>query len=145
MIGHLHITAIVDGHRIAIPIDHVAAAIRIGKPVPVPLAGPAIGGLVALRSNVLTLIDCRALLCGTPRMPAAGDLAVVVKVGGYSYGLVVDDVHDVLEISPSDISGSDLLDQPWRTMATGIAEQDAGAVIVVDPDAMIAHGNTRDD
>lgn len=135
--AELYVKALVAGNHVAIPVSEVNSAVRIAAPVPVPFAGPLVAGLSALRSVVLTLIDCQYRFTGTPRTTSAGDFAVIVPVGGHQYGLLVDEVIDVVEIEPEEVSDADLLQGKWREAASGYASIENGNLIVIDPSLIV--------
>ncbi len=59
----------VDRYTFGIPVDAVQEVIRYQVMTRVPLASPAIGGLINLRGQVITAIDLRHRL-GLPARPA---------------------------------------------------------------------------
>ncbi len=69
------------------------------RPVPVPLAPPAIAGLINLRGQIMPVVELGRLL-GEAERPDA-PLGVVVRAGTEAFALLVDAVHDVVEISPT--------------------------------------------
>jgi len=135
--GNLYIAALIDGQQVAIPIESVNSAIRISAPVPVPSACSAVAGLVALRSRVLTLIDCAYQLGAEPRRPQAGDYAIVIAVAGHDYGLLVDEIFDVLELDADRINDSCLLMGSWKVAGLGIAEYRGESMVVLDPAPLV--------
>jgi purine-binding chemotaxis protein CheW len=65
----------------------------------VPLAAPAIAGLINLRGEVLTAIDLRARM-GMPRSTSERDpVNVVIRVDDEPVSLLVDEIGGVLEVS----------------------------------------------
>ena len=78
--------------------------------IPVPRAAPHVAGLSALRSRVLTVIDCQAL-ARARRQPIARTAfarRVVVELDGHHYALLVDQVEDVVEAlsEPTPVRGA---------------------------------------
>ena len=56
----------IGGQRVALPSDAVESVVELDTLIPVPRAAPHVAGLSALRSRVLTVIDCmRSLELGT--------------------------------------------------------------------------------
>jgi purine-binding chemotaxis protein CheW len=73
---------------------------EIARPQPitrVPLAHPAIAGLLNLRGQIVTTIDLRARLGLPPRAPTERPFNVVVRSGDGVFSLLVDAIGDVLE------------------------------------------------
>ena len=124
------------GERVALPAAEVEAVVEIEGVTPVPGAAAHVAGLSALRSRVVTLIDCArsvGSLCGAvPR-----DAAVVV-VDGHPYALLVDCVEDVVpatsELRP--LPGS--LESGWSRAVRGCIEAEGDLILFLDIPALIA-------
>lgn len=129
----------VAGRRLALRASEVQSVIEIGALAPVPRAPLHIAGLSALRSRVLTAIDCRrcvGVAADAETAPAA--YAAVVEHDGHSYALLVDAVDDV----STSLSGVQIvrapLGQGWEAMTQGMVETAEGPRLLVDVGAMIA-------
>ncbi|MFW2830296.1 chemotaxis protein CheW [Sphingomonas sp. ID0503] len=134
----LYLIARVAGERIAISADAVQSVVEIDALTPVPIAPRHIAGLSALRSRVLTVIDTYAAL-GLESSWAGGiRQVVVVIIDGHLYGLAVEDVHDVAEISgePQRLRGS--MGQGWSHVASSYVEYDGQPLLVVNAAALIS-------
>jgi purine-binding chemotaxis protein CheW len=94
--GDLLLVAIIAGERVAICASEVESVVEIEAITPVPRGPAHLAGLAALRSRVVTVIDCRVSL-----ELGAGEAwsreAIVVEADGHPYALLVDTVEDVLE------------------------------------------------
>ena len=89
----------IAGSRVALPAAAVESVVELESLIPVPRAPSHLAGLSALRSRVLTVIDCqRSLELGTTEL-IDGELheAAVVELDGHYYALTVDAVEDVVE------------------------------------------------
>jgi purine-binding chemotaxis protein CheW len=134
----LYLIAELDGQRIAIEAAHIDSVVHVARVTPVPLMPPHLLGLAALRSRVITMIDCRAAL-GLMPVPAARLLvAVVVDVEGHQYGLTVDRVEDVREIegAPSPVRAR--LGAGWAAAARGVIDDGEASLLLLDPAALVA-------
>jgi purine-binding chemotaxis protein CheW len=58
-------------------------------------APPQVSGLAALRSRVLTVIDMECRIYGRSPQRAPRPLAVVAEIGGHTYGMLIETVHDI--------------------------------------------------
>jgi purine-binding chemotaxis protein CheW len=65
---------------------------------PVPLAPPAVLGLVHLRGQIATVVDLRRRLDLSPRDPGEPHVNVVVQSADGLVCLPVDDVGDVIDV-----------------------------------------------
>ena len=81
----------IAGERVALPADAVEAVVELDTLIPVPRAAPHVAGLSALRSRVLTVIDCmRSLELGVTDCSDGIREAAVVELDGHHYALIVD-------------------------------------------------------
>jgi purine-binding chemotaxis protein CheW len=89
----------------------VQEVLRGRELTPVPLAPPAIRGLINLRGQIVTAIDLRRRLSLPDR--AAADLAmiVVVRLGDEVTAFLADKIGDVIEVD------SDSFELPPETLA----------------------------
>lgn len=134
----LKLIARIADQQIAISADLVESVVEIDAITPVPLAAPHIAGLAALRSRVLTIIDTYAAL-EIGHSPRDGLLqAIVVTIDHHLYGLLVDEVVDVVAIAgePDPLHAG--LSRGWVHAAIGIVEHDGQALLQLDPARIVA-------
>lgn len=119
--------------RVALPAASVESVIELEALTPVPRAPSHIAGLSALRSRVLTVIDCqRALGFEQSTYNGAIHEAAVVELDGHHYALSVDAVEDVIEArsDPKDIGAA--MGEGWDRVSKGMVETDEGPLLLVD-------------
>ena len=95
MTGQLLVIAQIAGRRCALCALDVKSVIEIGTVTPIPRAPAWIAGITALRSQALTVIDCRRALGLGSDDWATDHRAVVVAEGGHSFALMVDSIEDI--------------------------------------------------
>ena len=119
--------------RVAFRASEVHSVIELESITPVPMAPPHVAGLAAMRSNVLTIIDCRRAL-GLDEVPARASrtTTVVVEYDGYLYGLAVDGHEDVSEADHDPDSDAVSFGARWDRVAHGMVEAVTGAALLVD-------------
>ncbi|WP_018466502.1 chemotaxis protein CheW [Calidithermus timidus] len=79
------------GDLYALEVSHLQEVLEVGRPTPIPLAPPALLGMVNLRGRILPLFDLKGVL-GLSRQPSAsGKSAVVMRYGKQVLGLAVDE------------------------------------------------------
>lgn len=66
----------------------------------VPLASPLVAGLINLRGQIVPAIDL-GLAIGAKRQSEGPAMSVVVRTDEGAFSLLVDEVHDVVEASPT--------------------------------------------
>lgn len=136
----LFLLAQIDDTEVAICSDIVESVVTVGEVVPVPGCEPVVAGLFALRSRVLTLIDCQYRVTGKRKVAERGMLAIIVGIGGHNFGLLVDKVFDVVPVDNAGIYPAVKLDPRWKSMASRLIEIDGRMVMALDPDALVAVG-----
>jgi purine-binding chemotaxis protein CheW len=126
----------IDGTQIAISSEIVESVVSVGEIVAVPRTDPVVAGLFALRSRVLTLIDCQYRVTGKIRAVERGMLAVVASAGAQSFGLLVDKVLDVVSVDETKIFPAIKLDARWEPLIDRLVEIDNNMVMVLDPERL---------
>lgn len=127
----------IAGRRCALHAHDVQSVIEIGAVTPVPRAPEFIAGITAMRSQALTVIDCRRALGFDPAQWPCDDRAIVVAVDGYSYALRIDSIEDITtgmgEVG--DIPGG--FGKEWSHVATGMIETRTGPALLIGLAALI--------
>lgn len=131
----LFLIAHIAGRGVAISADRVDSAVDIGEVVRVPRAAPAIRGLAALRSRVVTVIDTGLALGLAPL--AGTSRAVITRVDGHYYALLVDSLEDVACFERRPLGFGSALGPGWRAAAGGLVERDGEPLLVIDPAALV--------
>ena len=104
----------------------------------VPLAPPAVAGLLNLRGRIVTAIDLRRCLGFPPRADGGTPVAVGIEERGEIYGLIVDRVGDVLRLKPSSYEANPVnLDHLWTKVCAGVHRLDHGLMVVLDVDKVL--------
>ena len=84
----------------AVPADGVVEVLRAGQATRVPLAPAGVLGLVHLRGRIVPVVDPAAQLGVDRPCPERATLLVITLQDDW-YALVIDEMHDVVEI-PAD-------------------------------------------
>lgn len=128
----------IAGQRVALPASEVESVVELDTLISVPRAVSHVAGLSALRSRVLTVIDCmRSLELGTGETGGILE-AAVVEVDGHHYALIVDSVEDVVEAlsDPAPIRAA--MGPGWERASIGMVETEEGALLLVDVATLVA-------
>jgi purine-binding chemotaxis protein CheW len=126
------------GERIALPAAEVESVVEIEALTPVPGAAGHVAGLAALRSRVLTVIDCLASLDPARSLSAGHTEAVMAVMDGHPYALLVEAVEDVVEASGERQSPAASLVGGWRRIGRATVEADGDLLLLADIEALIA-------
>jgi len=129
----------IGGQRVALPSDAVESVVELDALIPVPRAAPHVAGLSALRSRVLTVIDCmRSLDLGATDCSDGVREAAVVELDGHHYALIVDLVEDVVEALSDPVPVRAAMGEGWERVSAGLVETETGPLLLVDVAALIA-------
>ena len=134
----LLVIAIIAGRRCAMRAVDVHSVIDTGDISPIPRTPDHIIGLTALRSQALTVVDCRLSLGLTLDALPTEQRAAVVKVGGHSYALQVDAIEDVEQATsePTQIPGG--FGPEWTRAGEGMVEATGGPALLIDIEQIVA-------
>ena len=131
----------IAGNRVAFPAVQVESVVELDTLIPVPRAPAHLAGLSALRSRVLTVIDCRLSLELDAKPRPDGELlleAAVVELDGHFYALIVDTVEDVIEALSDPVAVRGAMEPGWQRVAIGMVETEEGPMLLVDVAALVA-------
>jgi purine-binding chemotaxis protein CheW len=122
----------VDGQLFGVEVSRVQEVFKHHDRTPVPLAAPAIAGLINLRGEVIPAVDVRTRM-GLPADPDRAPMNVVVRADDEVVCLLVDTIGDVseaddasIEAPPSTITG------PARELILGAVPQDGRLLLLLD-------------
>lgn len=124
------------GERLfGIPIRPILEIVGTVRPQPVPLARAFVGGLVHYRGDVLTTVSLRRLLEMPPR-DGSQDLLVIEGPGG-CFGLLVDKVVEVLQVSEADYEPNpSTLAERRKAIFAGAYKLKHGLMVMLDPERL---------
>ena len=134
----------IGGQRVALPAAAAESVVELDTLIPVPRAAPHVAGLSALRSRVLTVIDCmRSLELGTSDTSDGIREAAVVELDGHHYALIVDIVEDVVEAvgEPSPVRAA--MGDGWERVSKGMIESEVGPLLLIDVEALVSGAEAR--
>jgi purine-binding chemotaxis protein CheW len=92
-------TFLVDGQLFGVEVATVQEAVRYQAMTRVPLAPPALSGLINLRGQVITAVDLRRRLGFPDRSADELPMDVIVHTNDGLVSLLVDRIGDVVEVS----------------------------------------------
>lgn len=130
-----YVTASIGGQLFGLPIGRVLDVFVPESLTRVPLAAPEIAGLLNLRGRIVTAVDLRRRLELAPRADGETCMAIGIEHRGEAYGLLFDQVGEVLRLSAA---GADAvpanLDPSWSRLAAGVHRLDERLMVVLDID-----------
>ena len=142
--NELLLVVTIAGERVVLPAASVESVVEMDTLIPVPRAAPHVAGLSALRSRVLTVIDCiRSLELGESDCSNGIREAAVVEVDGHHYALIVDLVEDVVEALSDPTPVRAAMGSGWERVSLGMVETENGPLLLIDVGALIAGAESK--
>ncbi len=138
-----YVTATIGGQLFGMPILRVQDVFVPERLTRVPLAPPEIAGVLNLRGRIVTLIDMRCRLGLGRRADGASAMAIGVECAGESYGLLIDQVGEVLTFEDARREPNPTnLETHLARVSAGIHRLDGQLLIVLDVDRILDIGAT---
>lgn len=142
--NELLLVVTIGGERVALPAAAVESVVELDTLIPVPRAAPHIAGLSALRSRVLTVIDCmRSLELGSIDREQKVREAAVIELDGHHYALIVDTVEDVIEAQSDPAPVRAAMGPGWERASIGMVETENGPLLLIDVAALVAGSEAK--
>lgn len=142
--NELLLVVTIAGERVALPAAAVESVVELDTLIPVPRAAPHVAGLSALRSRVLTVIDCRrSLELGESDRSHGIREAAVVELDGHHYAFIVDLVEDVVQSMSDPQPVRAAMGRGWDRVSDGMVETENGPLLLINVAALIAGSETK--
>lgn len=139
-----------QGEQYAAPITRVREILRPLRVTRMPRVAASIRGLFNLRGQVLPLVDSKNRLGLAPPAAAEGKdpraRVMVVEAQGEAFGVMVDEVVEVLRCQDSDLqSPENVLDLPAGRFIGSVLDLEGRLVLVLDLDRMLEGAAANDE
>ncbi|MGY1844455.1 MULTISPECIES: chemotaxis protein CheW [unclassified Modestobacter] len=122
-----------DGDLFGVEVEHVQEVLRSQGITRVPLAPPAVAGLINLRGQVVTAIELRERLGRKARPEGQEAVVIVVRLRGEAVSLLVDSIADVVDVNVRDFEAPpDTLDGAARDLIRGAYKLDGQLLLALD-------------
>jgi purine-binding chemotaxis protein CheW len=133
-----YVTTMIGEQLFGLPIARVQDVFMPERLTRVPLASSDVAGVLNLRGRIVTAIDMRARL-GLPKADAGRPpMAVGVELRGESYGLLIDQIGEVLKLADDSREENPVnLDPRMAKMAAGVHRLDGQLMVVLDVDRVL--------
>jgi purine-binding chemotaxis protein CheW len=133
-----YVTVMVAKQMFGLPIDRVHDVFIASALTGVPLAPREIVGLLNLRGRVVTAMCLRRRLA-LPEAENGCEMAVGLEHHGESYGLLVDQVGEVMKLSSETLEPNPVhMDPRWSRLSRGVHRLEGELLIILDVDAVLA-------
>ena len=133
-----YVTAMIGGQLFGLPISRVQDVFMPERVTRVPLASREIAGVLNLRGRIVTVIDMRARLGLSKSEDGKPAMAVGVDLRGESYGLLIDQIGEVLRLPEEGREENPVnLDPRMAKLAGGVHRLDGQLMVVLDVDRVL--------
>ena len=139
-----YVTVKIDGQLFGLPIEQVEDVFMPDAITMVPLSNPEVAGVLNLRGRIVTAIDMRQHLRLPPREDEGKAMAVGVEYNQESYGLIIDQVGEVLRLSKSTFEKNPAnLDERWSSISIGVHRLENELLVVLDVKRILDAGQEK--
>ncbi|QFU18195.1 chemotaxis protein CheW [Microvirga thermotolerans] len=133
-----YVTVTVAGQLLGLAIDRVHDVFVASEMTSVPLASPEIAGLLNLRGRVVTAISLRKRLRLAEQELKDRRMAVGLEHNGEAYGLLVDEVGEVLKLNPEDLQPNPVhMDPRWASLSEGVYQLQDRLLIILNVESVL--------
>jgi purine-binding chemotaxis protein CheW len=137
-----YVTAVVGGQLFGLPISRVQDVFAPERLTRVPLSAPEVAGILNLRGRIVTVIDMRTRLGVSRRDDEHAPLAVGIEHRGESYGLLIDDIGEVMKLPDSGLEANPVnLHARLAQVSAGVFRLDAQLLVVLDVERVLHVGS----
>src|SRR5205823_12719599 len=133
-----YVTAMIGGQLFGLPISRVQDVFMPERVTRVPLSSREIAGVLNLRGRIVTIVDMRARLGLPMNDDGKPPMAVAVDLRGGSYGLLIDQIGEVLRLPDEGREENPVnLDPRMAKLAGGVHRLDGQLLVVLDVDRVL--------
>lgn len=123
---------------IGVEVHRVQEVIRFQPMTGVPLAPPAVRGLINLRGQIVTALDLRERLGLPPRAADKLPMNVVIRTDDGAVSLLVDGIGDVMDLDERGFeSPPETLRGPAREFIKSVCKLEGRLLLILDTDKAI--------
>jgi purine-binding chemotaxis protein CheW len=129
---------------LAVDVDKVQEVIRHLEITRVPLAPPAVSGLINLRGHIITAIDARRSLGFPARPPGQPSVHLILRMDDGLLSLLVDDIGGVLEFGERDYeSPPATLKGKLRDLVSGAYKVPGQLLLILDVERLLTEASAE--
>ena len=139
-----YVTVFIGGQLFGLPIHKVHDVFVPESMTRVPLSAPEVAGVLNLRGRIVTAINMRRRLGLPQREGNHGIMAVGIEYRGESYGLIIDEVGEVLNLEASGREANPAnLDPRWAEISGGVHRLSGQLMVILDVERVLGrmHGD----
>lgn len=131
----------IDGKYFALDLGLVREFIKIGRITTIPCCPAHIIGNMNFRGEILTLVDIARPLDLTTTRRSQLQQAVVVEIDDITMGIIVEEVHDVIDFPQADLKPVPVaMNTKTASFLKGLADYQGQTLNVIDLSKLMAEG-----
>ncbi|MBL4801355.1 MAG: chemotaxis protein CheW [Emcibacter sp.] len=139
-----YVTIRLSGQLCGIPVLEVHDVLSEQSITCVPLAPPAVAGVLNLRGRIVTAIDLRKRLGLGELDSDSENMSIVVEFEGEPYSLLIDSVGDVLSFPEDSFERNPVtLDACWQEVSSGIYRMEGELMVILEVEKLLNFGTTQ--
>ena len=139
-----YVTIQLSGQLCGIPVLEVHDVLSEQSITAVPLAPPAVAGVLNLRGRIVTAINLRKRLGLEEQGEGGESMSIVVEFEGEPYSLLIDSVGDVLSFPEDSFERNPVtLDPCWQGVSSGIFRMEGELLVILDVEKLLNFENTQ--
>ena len=138
-----YLTFLCCDQMFGINIHQVIQIIRIPSITPLPDSSPYMKGVVALRGEMVPVIDLRIRLGREAVIDSSRNCIIVISAQERSVGIIVDAISNVETIQPEEICQPPRQEEHKSNYLIGIVKRDA-VILLIDADSLFAAQDLED-
>ncbi len=128
----------VDDLLLAVDILRVQEVLHEQNITYVPLAHPAVRGLLNLRGQIATVVDARCRLGLSERAPEDNGVHFTITSRGDLMSLIVDREGDVIDLDGESLEVPQTVDPQIRSLVTGVHRREGSLLLMIDVDQLLS-------
>lgn len=133
-----YVTVVIGGQLFGLPINKVHDVFVPENMTRVPRAEREIAGVLNLRGRIVTAIDMRRLLGLEDRDQNTSKMAVGIEYKGESYGFIIDNVGEVLNLSSESFQATPTnLNRNWTNISAGVHRLEGELMVILDVEKVL--------
>ena len=133
-----YVTVFIGGQLLGLPIHKVHDVFVPESMTRVPLSAPEVAGVLNLRGRIVTAINMRRRLGLPQREGNHGIMAVGIEYRGESYGLIIDEVGEVLNLDAAGREANPAnLDGRWAEISGGVHRLSGQLMVILDVERVL--------
>ena len=133
-----YVTVVIGGQLFGIPIEKVHDVFMPDSITRVPRSENEIAGVLNLRGRIVTAIDMRRLLNLEDREKDAMKMAVGIEYRSESYGFIIDNVGEVLNLSDDSREANPTnLNKNWTNISAGVHRLEGQLMVILDVEKLL--------